>query len=608
MDYAKTAKEILEKIGGEKNVQTATHCMTRLRLVLKDESIPKDDEVGNISGVLSVIRQGGQYQIVIGNNVGKVYTELTKLGNFSDSTGGNENAEKKEENIFSRLCGFISGCMTPLLPGMLGCGMIKVVLTLLTTFQLVDTAGSTYTILNAAGDAFFYFLPIMLACTAAKKMGSNPYLAMIMGAIFLHPDITALLTEGPTSYFGLPVTPAVYSSSVLPILLMVPIMAWLEKFADKICPSVVKIFLKPLIVTFISIPVGLVVIGPLGSIAGNVLTAVVSFLYGRAGWLTIMLLSAAMPFIVMTGMHYALLPLATITYATTGVDGILTPTMFCSNLAQGAASLAVAFKTKDKDERATATAAGISAVISGVTEPAMYGVTLKNKTPMIAAVCGAAVSGLYAGITHVVAYTPGSSPSAISLMQMIGGGSLATLYNGIITLVICMVVTFVLTMILYKPETPAAEKRPIHLASPLSGKVIPLSEVEDPVFSQGVLGEGAAIIPKEGKVFAPADGTVSTVMDSRHAVGITTSQGAELLIHVGLDTVKLEGKGFTLHCKEGDQVKKGELLLEFDMALILNEGYQLTTPVVISNMDAFSKCTVEPKTEVKAGEDWMTIS
>lgn len=619
-DYAKTAETLLDKVGGEKNVEGLTHCMTRLRFVLKDSSIPKDSEIEKIPGVIRVVRQGGQYQMVIGNEVGNVYKELLKLGSFEESTGGRNDGPK--ENLFSRLCGFVAGCMTPLLPAMLGCGMIKVVLTLLTTFGLVDTAGSTYVILNAAGDAFFYFMPILLAMTTAKRLGSNIYLAMVVAAFLIHPNITALLGEGNTTYFGLPVTAAAYSSSVLPVLLMVPLMGYIERFADKICPNVVKVFLKPLIVIFISIPIALVVVGPIGSILGNYLADGVNFLYNKVGWLTIMLLSAAMPFIVMTGMHYALVPIATISLTSLGFDVILIITMFCSNLAQGGASLAVAVKSKDKDVKSTASAAGISAIVAGVTEPAMYGVTLKYKTPMIAAVCGAGISGFYAGITHLAAYSMGGSPSGLSLIQMIGGKGFGNLINGVIALAITLTVSFILTLILYKPEsktedpaafadTQAEEKKPlvetIELASPLAGTVIPLTEVEDAVFAGGVLGEGAAIIPAEGKVYAPADGTVSALTETKHAVGITTDSGAEVLIHIGLDTVQLGGEGFTLHCKAGDKVKKGNLLLEFDMEKIKAAGFSLTTPVVVSNMTNFVSLKASDKKQVKAGENLLTI-
>lgn len=625
-DYMKTAATILEKVGGETNVSSVCHCITRLRFALKDTGIPKDGEIERIPGVLRVIKQGGQYQVVIGNEVTHVYSELMKLGNFTED-GSSAPKSVSEEDIFSRLCSFVAGCMTPLLPAMLGCGMIKMVLTLLAAFNLLDKSGSTYIILNAVGDTFFYFMPVLLAATIAKKLGSSPYLAMVMGAVLLHPDISGLLAAGNTSYFGLPVTAATYSSSVLPVFLLVPVMGYIERFADRICPDMLKVFLKPLIVIFVSVPIALVVVGPAGAVAGNYLAYGVNVLYSKVGWLTIMLLSAAMPFIVMTGMHYALVPIATISLASLGFDATLIITMFVSNLAQGGAALAVAFKTKDKNVRSTASAAGISAIVAGVTEPAMYGVSLKYKTPMIAAVCAAGAAGLYAGIMHLVAYTMGGSPSALTLIQMIGGEGFGNLVNGVITLAISLAASFSICFILYKPEevqessdtqaqtAPSALQtvRPsgslverVEIKSPLKGTVVPLKQVADPVFSDGILGEGAAIEPEDGRVYAPADGVISAVMDSRHAVGITADNGAQILIHVGLDTVKLGGEGFVLHCKMGDRVKIGDLLLECDVALLRSRGYDVITPVLISNPADFISVKAVDQNRVEAGETLLT--
>lgn len=627
-DYGKTAALILEKVGGKENVGSVTHCITRLRFMLKNDKLPNDSEIEKIPGVLRVIRQGGQYQVVIGNEVTHVFKELSNLGSFSDSSKEVLTSGEKG-SLFSRLCEFVAGCMTPLLPAMLGCGMIKVFLTLLTTFSLIDTLGSTYVILNAVGDAFFYFMPIMLAFTTAKKIGSNPFLAMVMAAVLLHPDISGLFANGNAVYFGLPVTAATYSSSVLPIFLTVPLMKYIEQFADKVCPDVVKVFLKPLLVIFISVPLVLVVVGPIGAIAGNYLADGVNFLYSKVGWLTIMLLSAAMPFIVMTGMHYALVPICTISLASLGFDTILIVTMFCSNLSQGGAAMAVALKAKDKNVKSTASAAGISAIVAGVTEPAMYGITLKYKTPMIAAVCGAGAAGLYSGITHLVAYTMGGSPSVLSLIQMIGGEGFGNLINGLIAMAICLGVSFFVCLALYKPEPvggeaqntlkePAGETKEkvqeikplverIEVKSPLNGIVVPLKEVSDPVFSGGVLGEGVAVLPMDGKVYAPADGVVSAVMDTGHAVGLTADNGAEILIHVGLETVNLKGEGFCLHCNMGDRVKAGDLLLEWDIALLKEKGYDVITPVLISNTADFISVRQTEAAQVSAGDLLLTI-
>ncbi len=454
-DYPKLASEIVNAVGGEKNIIRLTHCMTRLRFGLKDESIPDDNVVANIPGVIQVVRQSGEYQVVIGNDVAKVYDEIhlsSQPTNTSEVKNENTNSVQEKGSVLNRIFGFIAGCMSPLMPAMLGGGMIKVIMTLLTTFGIISSTDSTAIILSAAGDVFFYFLPIFLAFTASNRLGNNPYIAMIIGGLLLHPDLIGLLAKGDTSYFGLPVTAVSYSSSVLPILLMVPIIYYLEKLADKISPQVLKSFMKPMIVIFLAIPIALIVVGPLGSILGNYLSAAINFLYNHVGWLAIMILSAIMPFVIMTGMHWALLPIATIGLAELGYDAVLIVTMFSYNLAIGGATLAVALKNKNQTIKSEALASGISAILAGVSEPALYGFAMKYRTVLYAAMFGAGVSGFYAGITHLVAYSMGVSPSALSLLQMIGDNGSTNIINGIVALLIAVIVSFAASYVMYKTE------------------------------------------------------------------------------------------------------------------------------------------------------------
>ena len=408
--------------------------MTRLRLVLNDDSKADDAKVNKIKGVKSVIKQGGQYQVVIGNEVSNLFKEFQKLGSFGDNTGGSA-PDKPKGNVIQRLFGFIAGCMTPLLPAMLGTGMVKVLLTLLTTFGVMSSTGPTYTILYGMADCFFYFLPVFLAAQIAKKTNHTAPLFMVIGAMLCYSDVITLLAGGMegvqmgtflgmscTYLFGvIPVISASYTSSVLPILLMTPVMVWAEDFADRVSRNVLKAFLKPMLFCLICTPVAFCVLGPLGSVIGNVLSGGISAMYNAVPWLTVGVLSAAMPFVVMTGMHYALIPLCFNNMATLGYDVIVLVTMFCSNIAQGGASLGVAVKTKNVETKSEGIASGISAVVAGVTEPAMYGINLRFMKPMIAAVIGAGVSGLFAGITGVKGYTMGGSPSILSLITFIGG-------------------------------------------------------------------------------------------------------------------------------------------------------------------------------------------
>ena len=617
LDYVETSKKIVEAVGGAGNISSATNCMTRLRLVLKDEGKADDEKVKAIKGVKGVMRQGGQYQIVIGNEVSNLFKEFKKLGSWGEDGGA---PVKATGNPVQRLFGFVSGCMTPMLPAMLGAGMLKVVLTLLTTFAGMDANSSTYILIFAFADAFFTFLPIFMGVTIAKKMGGSPMLFMTVGAALCYPNLISLMGGSlgelgtflgmPCTYlFGLPVICATYTSSVLPMLLMAPVMKWAEDFADRVSPNVLKSFLKPLLFIIICIPCSLYVLGPLGNVIGNVMSNVFVAMYNAAPWLTVGVLSAIMPFIVMTGMHYALVPLMFNNLATIGYDVIVAVTMFCSNIAQGGATFGVALKTKDEDTRSEGIACGISACVAGVTEPAMYGINLRFMKPMIGAVAAAGVSGLFCGLTGVRGYVAGGSPSFLSLITFIGGegnpmhGVIFGAIGGVMSLVIAAVVSF----ILYKdpvkaagapaassaPAVPVHTGRKVSIAAPIPGKVVALESIPDETFATGILGRGIAVEPDQGKVYAPFDGTCESVFDTRHALNLLSEDGVELLIHVGLETVSLKGEPFKVHVKDGEKIKKGQLLLEFDMEMIQNKGCKTVTPVIVTNEDDLAGVSVE---------------
>ena len=655
MDYVSVSKKILDAVGGPGNIVSATNCMTRMRLVLADESKANDDQVKAIKGVKSVIKQGGQYQVVIGNEVSNLMKEFNKLGNFSED-GGGKPAAKAEGNPVQRVFGFVAGCLTPLLPGMLGTGMVKVLLVLLTTTGVLSASSPTYLVFYGMADSFFYFLPIMLAWSIAKKTNHSIPMYMVIGAALVYPDLVTMLNatggglEGivygtflgqPCTYlFGvIPVIKATYTSSVLPMLLMAPVMAWAEDFADRVSPNVLKAFLKPMLFFLICTPIVFVVLGPLGAVVGNLLALLMGAMYSAVPWLTVGVLSAAMPFIVMTGMHYALMPLFFNNLATFGYDVVILVTMFCSNIAQGGAAFGVAAKTKDIETKSEGIACGISATVAGVTEPAMYGINLRFMKPMIAAVCGAGISGLLAGLTRVKGFSMGGSPSFMSLITFIGVDPASTItnpYHGVIWGAICgvlsLAISFVLTFILFNdkdaglagevntdaidaahaamagqdvPEKKAAA--PLEIDSPLTGKLVPLKDVPDEVFASGALGEGIAVLPTDGKVYAPCDAAVAQMMDSRHAIGLVADNGVEILIHVGLDTVEMGGKPFTYHVKPDQEVKKGDLLISADLAAIEAAGHKLYTPVIITNSDDYTDITPVDAQEIQAGEKLMTV-
>ena len=635
LDYQETSRKILAAVGGAENISNATNCMTRLRLTLKDETKANDDQVKSIKGVKSVVKQGGQYQIVIGNEVSNLFKEFSKLGNFTEGS----KAAKPAGNAVQRLFGFVAGCMTPLLPAMLGTGMVKVLLTLLTTFGLMDKATSGYVILYGMADSFFYFLPVFLAFQIAKKMNGSPALYMVIATMMVYPDIVNLLGGAnadlplgtfmgmpATSFFGIPVITATYTSSVLPILLMAPVMKAVEDFAERVSPNVVKAFLKPMLFLLICTPIALCVLGPLGNVIGNVLAGVFSAMYNAVPWLTVGILSALMPFIVMTGMHYALIPLCFNNLATLGFDVIVMVTMFCSNLAQGGAAFGVAAKSKNTDTKSEGIACGISAVVAGITEPAMYGINLAKVKPMIAAVIGAGIAGLFTGITGVKGYTMGGSPSLFSIITFIGGEKpMSGVYFGIVGAIIAIGVPFVLTTMLYKEDasegsaevveevSPVEEdvKKPlvkkIEISAPLTGKVVPMAQIPDEGFSSGALGEGVAILPEDGNVYAPADGVVTSMMDTKHAIGFTTDDGLELLIHVGIDTVELNGAPFEYKTSEGAHVKKGDLLMTADLKAIEEAGKKIITPIIVTNTDDYVSVKATDSTTVKNGDSLMTV-
>jgi len=654
LDYVSTSKKIVEAVGGAGNIASATNCMTRLRLVLNDEAKANDDAVKKIKGVKSVIKQGGQYQVVIGNEVSNLMKEFNKLGNFSEDAA--PAAKKPEGNPVQRLFGFVAGCLTPLLPAMLGTGMVKVVLVLLTTMGVMSADSPTYLILFGMADSFFNFLPIMLGWSIAKKTGHSVPMYMVIGAALVYPNLVTMLNpmgaglEGitygqflgqPCTYmFGVvPVIKAGYTSSVLPMLLMTPVMAWAEDFADRVSPNVLKAFLKPMLFFLICTPVVFIVLGPLGAVVGNGLAAVMSTMYNTVPWLTVGLLSALMPFIVMTGMHYALVPLSTLNLTNLGYDVIVIVTMFCSNICQGGASFGVAAKTKDVETKSEGIACGISACVAGVTEPAMYGINMRFMKPMIAAVCGAGVSGLLAGLSSVKGFVMGGSPSLMSLITFVGvdpASAITNPYHGVIWGAVCAVVgigiSFALSFILYNDKDAGLaaevntdaidaahaamsgqehEKKtiaaPVEIDSPMTGKLVPMKDVPDEVFASGALGEGIAILPTDGKVVAPCDGVVAQTMDTRHAIGIVADNGVEILIHVGLDTVELHGTPFTYHVKADQEVKKGDLLLTADLDAVTKAGKQLYTPVIITNSDDYTEITPVEGAEIKAGQKLMTV-
>lgn len=621
MNYENLAKEILKNIGGQENISNLTHCATRLRFNLNNVSKANTEKIKKIKGVMGVVDKGGQYQVIIGNDVNYVYKEIIKIANIE---GNGEYKEVDNRKTIAKVIDTITGIFTPILPAITAAGMMKAVLALLTAFKLISTGSQSYQIFNFMADAAFYFLPIFLANSAAKKFKCNPYLAMMLGGILLHPTFVTMVnaakeTGEPLAIFGLPITLASYSSSVLPIILGIWFMSYVELIADKISPKAIKFFTKPLITAVISGIVILVVIGPIGYIVSDKVGLGIKTLESYASWLVPTLLGGLTPLLVMTGTHYGLIPIGINNRMTMGYDTIIYPGMLASNVSQGGAALAVAIKSKDKEVKQLASSAGITAVC-GITEPALYGINLRFKTPLYASMIGGAVGGLFLGLFRVSNYS-GGSPGFLTLPSYIGGETMMNFVYACIGAVISVFVAFVAGLILYKDKVEAIEdeslgevsvdKAPlmnkITIASPLKGNIVPLNEVKDETFASEMMGKGIAINPTEGKVVSPINGTVQMIFKTKHAIGLKSEDGAEILIHIGMDTVQLDGKHFTAHVKDGDKVKVGDTLVEFDMNAIKNEGYELITPVIITNTMEYLEIVPKDIKSVNTGETLITI-
>ena len=610
MDYESVAKKILQRVGGAENVTGLVHCMTRLRFNLKDESIVDDEAVKKTKGVMGVMKKGGQYQIIIGNDVGYVYEELNKLGNFSNRVPKKKENSTEKKNILTMLMDTISGIMTPVIPAIIGAAMIKVLLTLLPMIGVLNTSGDTYQLLTVIGDGAFFFMPVLIAVSASKKFGTNVYYAASIALIMLHPNFISMMTTAHDAnetirFLGLiPVTYATYSYSVIPIILAVWSLKYVEKFVDKITPVITKNFLKPMLVVLIEAPIALIILGPLGAICGNVLSDVVYFIHDKLGFIAVGLVAGIYPFVVMAGMHHAFTPIKLGMIATTGYENFICIGELCSNMAQGAASLAVAIKSKNKDFKQIAGSSAFSALLAGITEPALYGVTLRLKRPMLGACIGAVAGGLFGGFFQLKCFGI-ATPAIVTIVQYVEESRPMSLLIAALTILITVIVAFIATMLIgfedvvdeddeeeyfeeVKEEPELTDGEEITVLNPLAGEIVSLNQVKDATFSQEILGKGVAVVPAEGVVYAPFDGKVDMMFETGHAVGLTSDKGVELLIHVGIDTVNLKGQYFHPMKKTGDEVKKGDVLLTFEKEKIEQE-YDLMTPVIISNTNRYQE-------------------
>ncbi|MCD8381239.1 MAG: beta-glucoside-specific PTS transporter subunit IIABC [Lachnospiraceae bacterium] len=650
MDYKALATTIVDHIGGKDNVISVVHCATRLRFTLKDDKKADTDLLKKTKGVMAVVSAGGQYQIVIGPDVPQVYQEVIAIGGF-EAAGPVQDDDAEKEDTRSQLSKLLEGIASifqPIIPAITGAGLLKAFMALFVALGVLKSSTQTYIILNTFADAAFYFMPMLLAVSCAKKFKCNQGTAMALAGILVYPSfITLLAGEEAVLFLGiLPVTKATYTSSVIPIILGVWFMSYVEHFMQKISPKAIKFFSVPLVSLLVGGTALIVVLGPIGAWVSNLINLFFTWLNANAAWLVPTVVGIFTPLLVMTGTHYGLIPIGTNNLASAGWDTVVGPGMLVSNVAQGAAGLAMSVRSKNPDTKQQASSAGLTGVL-GITEPVLYGVNLKFSFPLYAAMIGGGVGGLYLGITKVARFAAGS-PGLLVLPAYIPteqaqtlGYTMSNLVNAVIGTVIAMVVSFVVCYILFgvwqkngklpveeytapgavpasepvvaaaSAATDAVSVQPSDtsaavLTSPLKGTLMPLTEVKDEVFSSGALGQGIAVEPAVGEVYAPCNGVISTFFETGHAIGISADDGAEVLIHVGMDTVNLKGEGFTPKAKEGDRVKAGDLLLKFDIPFIKSKGFSVVTPVVISNSDDYGTIDTASAGKVEVGSTIIT--
>lgn len=599
-----SARAILEHVGGAANVAALHHCSTRLRFTLADETRADEAALKATPGVIGVVR-GTQTQVIVGSGVADYFREIEKV------RGGSTRADARAETAKPRMTwkragsvamDFVVGVFTPIIPAVAGAGIFKSFLILAVALGWLQTTDQTYQVLTAIPDAVFFFLPLLVTYTAAKKLDTNIPLALGIVGLLVFPTFAGLLAqEGGVALFGLTVPAIAYNAQVFPPILAVLLLAVVERFARRISPSVISTFLVPLICFVVVAPAMIFLLGPLGFWLGSLLTGAMLWLYGTLGWVAVALMAAALPFIVSVGMHKAFIPPTVATMAASGRESFYLVASLAHNLAEAGSSLAIAVRTRNKTLRGTAISSGISAFF-GITEPALYGVTLQNRRAIVSVVIGSFVGGAYLGIAAISAFAL-VSPGAASISMFIDMANPLNLLHAVIGALVAMIVSFVVSLMIWKDsdsatvrllEEQAGVAAPADAAgvvggivAPMTGEVIALEQVDDPVFSRGILGPGVAIRPTDGEVRAPITGTVSSLLPSRHALGILGDDGLEVLVHVGLDTVRLEGAPFTAHVAQGDRVEAGQRVLTADLDAIRAAGLDITTPVVVLNGDAY---------------------
>ncbi|ENZ9522940.1 PTS beta-glucoside transporter subunit IIABC [Clostridioides difficile] len=637
--YKQLAQEIVKNVGGKENISGLVHCITRLRFTLKDESIANDNVLKNMEGIVTVMKSGGQYQVVIGNHVEAVYKDVVEIIDLDNSSINSET--KKSGSMLDKGIDIISGIFQPVLGIMAACGMLKGFNALFVAMGLYSDVSGGYMVINAAGDALFTFLPLFLGYTSAKKFGLKPMLGLALGAAICYPaiqgssisvgaDVMYTLFKGTMfaspvyiDFFGLPIVSIDYTGTVVPIIFIVYFASRCEKLFNKFVPDLVKFFFVPMLTLLITVPVALIVIGPIATFGSTLISQIVISIRDFSPLLAGAIVGFTWQILVIFGMHWGFIPVYINNVMTLGYDNVMMPFFACT-FASSAVVLAIFFRTKDKKLKEMAIPNFISGIF-GVTEPAIYGILLPLKKPFIISCIASGIGGAFYGFFNLRKFITGGM-GIFELPAMIepdgGMGNLIVALSGI---AISMVVAFALTMILYKDEKVEESKKVKNkgkeeikevkstklereiVVSPIKGEILKLSDIEDAAFASGVLGQGVAIIPSDGKVVAPVDGVVTTLFPSLHAIGILSDAGVEVLIHIGLNTIQLEGRGFEACIKQGDRITKGQTILSFDVDAIKELGYSVVTPIIITNSSQFLDVVETESKNIELEDNLITV-
>lgn len=618
MKNKQLAESIIENVGGQDNIVSLVHCATRLRFVLKDESKADAEIIKKQTGVITVVQSGGQFQVVIGNNVADVFNAIMDITSLNNTPAPQEAGPKK--GIVSRLIDLVSSIFIPVLVVLVAGGILKGIVSLLQVCDIVQEKTPTFTFLTAISDAPFYYLPIILGFSAVKKFGGNPYVGMAIGGALVYPDITEMLgkaIELQTEFFNIPIKLIPYKSSVFPVILAAWFYSLLERNFNKIMHDSFKKFISPLLGIIITVPLTFALIGPVVAFLCNIVASGIIYVYELNSVIASMILAGLWQIMVVFGIHWGLVPFAINNISVYQQDFML-PILFPAVFAQVGAVLAVMMRSKDPQVKALASSSALSGVF-GVTEPAIYGVNLPLKRPFVigclSAMAGGAIIGYFKSVIFSFSFT-----SIFAFLQMIPSDGLddkffAAIIGSIVSFIIALVVTYLFGIPKDK-KADNADQPSINsqtqidtISSPMTGKLIDLNQVNDPTFASGLMGKGAAIIPTIGETVAPEDGEVVSLFRTKHAIGFQTQSGAEILIHIGIDTVKLDGQHFEAHVEAGQKVKKGDRLVSFDIEAIKQAGFEVTTPIIITNSDDYIdvQCIFK-QDDVQQGDALLALS